>query len=553
MIRHRQIKFMLAALACVALAWLVLGERVGGAQAVPSVASVQSVAEPQRELSPQEKRGKQIYLKGESSEGAADIRAFLGGDKLEVLATSFACSNCHGLRGEGGQEGGLQPPPINWETLTAPHTSALTRRERPPYTEATLARAIKVGFDSTGASLHPGMPQYDLKPEQMADLISYLKKLGKEADADPGLDDKHIKVGAALPLSGALAQVGEDIKATLTAYFASLNAQGGIYGRQIDLVVVDSRGEAAGTLDATKRLVEREGVFALVASFESSGSEATNEYLRRSGVALVGPVTLSPRLTVPPNPLVFYLLPTFSDQARSLVDFAAAKFKEHTPLRVSIISTDSEFDADALAGVKTQAKLYPLEIVLEQTYARGNFPVAALVGMIAQKKPDGIFFFGNAEQFAQLTRALDAAKLNVALFSSVVMIGHGAFDAPASLAPQIFLAYPAALPGEDDFTEFVGVMQKGGVKLSSPAFQSVAYGAAKTFVEATKLSGRQLNRNALVAALEGLNDFKTGVVPPLTFSPNRRIGASGSYIVGIDLSKKQYIPLGARLVPREKK
>jgi hypothetical protein len=148
---------------------------------------------------------------------------------------------------------------------------------------------------------------------------------------------------------------------------------------------------------------------------------------------------------------------------------------------------------------------------------------------------------------------MDAAKLNTAIFSSVVMIGHGAFNAPASIAPQIFLAYPAALPGQDDFTEFVNVMQKGGVKLTSPAFQSVAYGAAKTFVEAMKLSGRQLSRPALLASLERLSDFKTGVVPPLTFGPNRRIGASGCYIVGVDLSKKQYVPLGARLVPKDRK
>jgi ABC-type branched-subunit amino acid transport system substrate-binding protein len=542
LIPRRQIKLALVTLACISLVWLALGDRVGGAQ---------SVAPPQ-ELSAQEKRGKQIYLKGESLDGSGEIKAFLGSDKLEVPASAFTCSNCHGLRGEGTKEGGLQPPPINWETLTAPHTSALTRRARVPYTEATLARAIKLGLDPSNAPLHPGMPLYDLKPEQMADLIAYLKKIGKEADADPGLDDKRIKIGAALPLTGALAQVGEDIKATLTAYFASVNAQGGIYGRQLDLVVVDSRGESAGTLEATERLVEREGVFALVASFEASGSDATNDYLKRSEVALVGPVTLSPRLTVPPNPLVFYLLPTFSDQSRALIDFAAAKFKERTP-RIAIISTDSEFDADALAGVKTQAKLYPLEIVSEQTYTRGNFPVASLIEMITQKKPDGIFFFGNAEQFTQLTSAMDAAKLNTALFSSVVMIGHGAFNAPASIAPQIFLAYPAALPGQDDFTEFVTLMQKGGVKLTSPAFQSVAYGAAKTFVEATKLSGRQLNRSTLLTSLEALNDFKTGVVPPLTFGPNRRVGASGCYIVGIDLTKKQYIPLGARLIPKDRK
>lgn len=527
-------------LACIALAWLTLGARGGDAQAVAP-----------RELTPQEKRGKQIYLKGESGEGASEIKAFLGSDKLEVPASAFPCGNCHGLRGEGTKEGGLQPPPINWEKLIAPHTSALTRRERPPYTEATLARAIKVGLDPTGAMLHPGMPQYDLTPEQLTDLVAYLKQLGKDSDADPGLDDKRIKVGAALPLTGALAQVGEDIKAALTAYFTGINAQGGVYGRQFDLVVVDSRGDSAGTLEATQRLVEREGVFALIASFEASGSDATNDYLKRNEVALVGPVTLSPRLSVPPNPQVFYLLPTFGDQARALVDFAAAKFKERTP-RLGVISTDSEFDADALAGLKTQAKLYPLQIVAEETYARGSFPVAALVEMIAQKKLDGIFFFGNADQFAQLTRAMDAAKLNIAIFSSVVMIGHGAFNAPASIAPQIFLAYPAALPGQDDFTEFINVMQKGGVKLSSPAFQSVAYGAAKTFVEATKLSGRQLSRSSLLASLERLNDFKTGVVPPLTFGPNRRIGASGCYIVGVDLNKKQYIPLGARLVPKDK-
>ncbi|HEX8130155.1 MAG TPA: ABC transporter substrate-binding protein [Pyrinomonadaceae bacterium] len=539
--RCRRLKLTLTVLASLAVFWLAFGGRTGGAQGEGA----------RRELSPQEKRGKLIYLKGESSDGA-EIKTLLGSDKLEVPANAFACANCHGLRGQGTQEGGLQPPPINWETLVAPHTSPLTRRERPPYTEATLSRAIIAGLDSSGGRLHPGMPQYALTTAQMADLIAYLKRLGKADDADPGIDDKRIKVGAALPLTGALAQVGEDVRATLTAYFAEVNAQGGIYGRQIDLVVVDSRGEPAGTLAATERLVEQEGVFALVSSFEAGAEIATNDYLKRSEVALVGPVTLSPRLSVPPNPFVFYLLPTFNDQARTLVDFAATKFTGRTP-RIAIISSENEFDADARAGALAQAKLYPMQIVAEETYGAGGFRAEAFVGMLAQKKPDGIFFFGNAEAFAQLTRGMEAAKLTTTLFSSVVMIGHSAFDAPASLAPQIFLAYPAALPGADDFTEFVNAMRKADVKLTSPAFQSVAYGAAKTFIEATKLSGRQLSRAALITSLEGLRDFKTGVVPPLTFGANRRVGASGSYIVSVDLNKKQYVPTGARLVPKEKK
>src|SRR5687767_9107003 len=123
-ISRRQLKLALFALACLALLSLLPGVRGGGAQ----------TGGVKKELSAQEKRGKQIYLKGDSGDGS-EIKALLGLDKLEVPGSAFACANCHGLRGQGTQEGGLQPPPINWETLTATHTSALTRRERAPYTE----------------------------------------------------------------------------------------------------------------------------------------------------------------------------------------------------------------------------------------------------------------------------------------------------------------------------------------------------------------------------------------------------------------------------------
>jgi hypothetical protein len=56
-----------------------------------------------------------------------------------------------------------------------------------------------------------------------------------------------------------------------------------------------------------------------------------------------------------------------------------------------------------------------------------------------------------------------------------------------------------------------------------------------------------LSRPSFVVALEHLTDFNTGVVPPLTFGPNRRVGAVGSYIVGIDLTKKQYVPMSERI------
>jgi hypothetical protein len=95
-------------------------------------------------------------------------------------------------------------------------------------------------------------------------------------------------------------------------------------------------------------------------------------------------------------------------------------------------------------------------------------------------------------------------------------------------------------------------MQKGGVSLRSPAFQSVAYAATKILFEAAKLSSKQLDRTKLISSLEQIQDFRTGVVPPVTFGPNRRVGSVGSYIVGIDLRNKQYMPLSERLTPKER-
>lgn len=77
------------------------------------------------------------------------------------------------------------------------------------------------------------------------------------------------------------------------------------------------------------------------------------------------------------------------------------------------------------------------------------------------------------------------------------------------------------------YAEFVAVMRKAAVNLRSAAFQTVAY-AANVFIEAARNGGRQFSRAALVNSLKQLQDFQTGVIGPLTFGPNRKVGAAGS-------------------------
>jgi ABC-type branched-subunit amino acid transport system substrate-binding protein len=282
-------------------------------------------------------------------------------------------------------------------------------------------------------------------------------------------------------------------------------------------------------------------------------------------------VTLSPHLTLPPNRFIFYLLPTFSDQARSLVDFISSKrargkaadtvqptarqaalpVTAEQKLSAAVIYMKGEMEADALEGLRAQARLRSVELSFEQSYEAGHFAPAPVVEMMARKKPDYVFFFGTATDIVACAREMERLHLNAALVSSVMMLGREAFELSPETAARTFLSYPSALPDKSDFAEFLNVLQRRKVQLRSPAFQTVAYAASKTLIEAVKLSTRNLSRATLISALEGLRDYKTGVIPPLSFGLNRRVGVQGSYVVGIDLTNKRYVALSEQLVPQD--
>jgi ABC-type branched-subunit amino acid transport system substrate-binding protein len=312
-------------------------------------------------------------------------------------------------------------------------------------------------------------------------------------------------------------------------------------------------------------------VFALAGSFEPKGANSTNELLKQTEVPLVGPVTLSPHLTLPPNRFIFYLLPTFQNQARSLVDFISAQrargqapnFVQLTSgqaspqkspeqkLSAAVIYMKGELEADALEGLRAQARLRSMDISFEQSYEAGKFAPARVVEAMARKKPDYVFFFGAGADIASCAKEMERVRFNAPLVSSVMMLGREAFELSPETAARTLLAYPSALPDQGDFAEFLDVMQRRNVRLRSPAFQTIAYASAKTLIEAVKLSSRKLTRATLISALEGLREYRTGVIPPISFGPNRRVGVEGSFVVGIDLNNKRYVALSEQLIPQD--
>jgi ABC-type branched-subunit amino acid transport system substrate-binding protein len=501
-------------------------------------------------LTPAQLRGRTIYRKGGDG-----IKAKLGDDDFELPASTFPCANCHGLTGLGGKEGGLQPPPIAWDMLASPRSSSFSGQMRPAYDQASLKRAIAVGIDSRGATLHQGMPRYRMTDEQMNDLIAYLRVIGLAADNDPGVTGSTIKVGSALPLTGSLASLGEDLRAMLSTVFAEQNARGGIFGRRIELVVEDSRGDPQETAAATSRLLETHRVFALISSFAPPGSNATNELLKGAEVPLIGPVTLSPPAPATANPFIYYLLPDLTVQARVLVDFVnlnrASKFGES----IAIFHSDHTFDRDAVLGVKKQAKAHSIRIAAEMDWRAGKFAPLAAIDLLQKTKPKALFFFASQEDLKMLAGSMERVGLNIPVLSATAMAGRGAFDLPPQFAGQLYLAHPGGFPDREGYAAFERAMMKSGAPQHpqrNAAFCAISYAAARIFIEAAKTSGRQLNRATFSSALAKINDFNTEVLPPISFGPHRRIGTIGAFVVQVDPLTKQFTPRTGWMEPQEK-
>jgi ABC-type branched-subunit amino acid transport system substrate-binding protein len=523
----------LASLAASALA-------VAHAQVSKPAEQTSKPAEGARSLTPQERRGRAIYLRGESPSGR-EIGATVG--ELDVPASTVTCAGCHGAHAEGKTEGGVTAGDLTWPNLTKPygHTHPTGRRHG-PFTEASFARAVSEGLDPSGNAMLTAMPRFRMSPDDVADLLAYLKAI--ERDRDPGLTEDSIRVGTLVPSKGALAETGAAMRDVLAAFFAELNARGGVYNRKVELRVADTQGDATSAAAAVRRLVADEQTFALVGGLSAGADKELAALTRELEVPLVGPSSLLPQAAAADR-YTFYLLPGVGEQARALVNFESQK----RPVKgsgIAVVYASGEIQETAAAAVGDQCRRVACGAIGKHLYERGKFDAqAALKGV---KGADVVLFFGTgAGEEADFMREADAAGWRPDVLLLGVLAGRElAANIPAGFAGKVFLAFPS-IPSDltpEGKAELTALAEKYKFPARHVAAQLSALAAAKVLVEGLQRGGKDLSREKLVTALEGLYDFETGFTPRVTFGPNRRVGAAGAYIVTLDAERKTFVPAG---------
>ncbi len=332
------------------------------------------------------------------------------------------------------------------------------------------------------------------------------------------------------------------------AYLQELNQQGGVFGRRIELLAIPAGGSAEETLDNLRLALQQEGVFALVGAYTVGLDEALLPLLRREHVPLIGPFTLDPGDETL-NESAFYLYPGFAEQARVLADQAVAGAGDGPPVVVAPAGDQGDGLARAVRDqIQRGGGPEPLEI----RYAPGELDSHLLAETLGEGAEGALLFFGTQGDLDALLPALAEHKKTPKVYLLSSMIAYPPFDAPREFDQRIFLAYPtlASDISEAGGTEYQELAAGHALPDAHLQGQIAALAATKLLVEGVKRAGRDLSRQALVEALEGLYAYETGLTPALSYGANRRVGARGAHVVAVDLVNRSYQPVGGWQEPR---
>ena len=98
--------------------------------------------------------------------------------------------------------------------------------------------------------------------------------VGGTAFAEDGVSDGKIVFGQVAALQGPARALGQGMRQGILAAFEAANRGGGIFGRTLELKSLDDGYEPEKTIEATKRLIDEDKVFALVGAVGTPTSKA---------------------------------------------------------------------------------------------------------------------------------------------------------------------------------------------------------------------------------------------------------------------------------------
>ncbi len=345
----------------------------------------------------------------------------------------------------------------------------------------------------------------------------------------PGVTASEIKVGATMPLSGSAAAGGVGASAGAKAYYDMINAAGGVKGHKLSFTVLDDEYKPATAERQMRALVQRDRVFAIAGGEGTPNFLAVVPLLEREQVPAISPYAPSSELGSIKTPHVFMTAVNY------ITEFAImARYVKETyhPKSFSLVGVQGNVGDDAKAGM-VQGIDDPSIKVNYIPEVPGTPDFTPIATQLRDGNADWTFLILTNADTGQLLQAMQRIGYNPKTAAWPGMDDENYLKPFAAISQGMIVAEETAhLDSPDPLVkQFVADFTKQAGHAPSK-FEELGWVQAELVVKALE-DAKALTRSCLMESLEGIKDFKTGILPPISFAADRRQGVNAVGLVEI--------------------
>jgi branched-chain amino acid transport system substrate-binding protein len=221
--------------------------------------------------------------------------------------------------------------------------------------------------------------------------------------ADPGVTSTTVLLGGTVPLTGEAAAFGT-VGPGARAYFEYVNARGGVHGRKIDYRFYDDAYNPAQTVQATRRLVEQDRVFALFNSVGTANNLAVRDYLNAQKVPqlFAGDGSQSIGREFARYPWTMGFLQSYRGEGGV---YGRTLARTSPKARVAVLYENTELGLDMLTGLTRAIAGKGPRVVAKQSYEFTGADVSSQVSLLKTSGADTLMLFATPKFFLNAIRA----------------------------------------------------------------------------------------------------------------------------------------------------
>lgn len=232
-----------------------------------------------------------------------------------------------------------------------------------------------------------------------------------------------IKIGSVHPLTGSMAYEGQAMINAQMIAIDKINAEGGINGRMLELVVRDSLGTSSGAANAALKLTNS-GVVALTGTYTSSSAQVVSRTAEKTSIPLVITVASSDNLLSNGYRYTFRIQPSVSVFSENFLEYMDY-FVTDDMKTVAFIYEDSNYGTGIAEYIADHIDETSLQIVGMLAYSASTSTLSSEVTRLAALDPDLLVPIGYYSDQNLLMKEILERGIQ---FNKIVGCANGAFS-----------------------------------------------------------------------------------------------------------------------------